>query len=243
MKQLSYLSLGVVSIFFLAFFVSSDLKNFVSNQIAGVIGIEKEVCPSGRGSIFEDEIMVHVNKEKSLPKDYIPKELVNAFSQVKITKSVCVKKEVLLSLKEMFEDAEKENIILAVTSGFRSRETQSWIYKNWIRINEGKTEDRVAKPLHSEHQLGTTIDLTGKSISYISAADKFDGTKEDLWLKENAYKYGFVLSYPKGRTEITGYDYEPWHYRYVGKDNAKEIFEQNISVEEYFNSFLNTQKL
>lgn len=196
----------------------------------------KELCPDGQDNIFPDEIMIHLNKNKSLPADYIPLDLINISDGVKTVSVVCVKQDIVPFLKKMFDDASSQNITLAVTSGFRRKEVQSTIYKALLFIKGEKAKDRVAEPLHSEHQLGTTVDLTGKSTNYLSANDKFNGTVEDLWLKQNAYKYGFVLSYSKDKTSITGYDYEPWHYRFMGVELAKQIFDKNISVEEYFNS-------
>ncbi len=196
----------------------------------------KELCPDGQGNIFPDQIMIHLNKNISLPDDYIPNDLINITDRVKTINIACLKQEVAPFLTKMFDDAESENISLAVTSAFRRPEVQSVLYKALLLVKGEKAKDRVAKPLHSEHQLGTTVDITGKSISYASTSDKFDETTEYKWLKQHAYKYGFVLSYPKDKRSTTGYDYEPWHYRYVGLEIAKEIFDKQISVEEYFSN-------
>jgi D-alanyl-D-alanine carboxypeptidase len=196
----------------------------------------KELCPDGQDNIFPDETLIHVNKDKPLPADYIPQDLIDISDSVKTSGIVCLKQDVAPYLKKMLDDAYSQKVTLAVTSGFRRPEVQSLIYKALLLIEGKKAQNRIAEPLHSEHQLGTTIDLTGESIGYLSANDKFDGTIEDLWLRENAYKYGFVLSYPKDKTLITGYDYEPWHYRFMGLDIAKQIFNHKISIEEYFNS-------
>jgi D-alanyl-D-alanine carboxypeptidase len=226
----------------LAFFTLSQVNLFITDQLATVIKATdqtKKSCPGGQGSIFSDEIVIHVNKDESLPADYIPAGLTSISKTIRSTNDVCIKQEVASHLEQMFSDAKKKNIVLAVTSGFRSPETQSIIYKALLFLKGEKAKDRIAEPLHSEHQLGTTVDLTGKSIGYASADDRFDKTKEDLWLKKNAYKYGFVLSYPKADTKTTGYDYEPWHYRYMGIDIAKQIFDKQVSVEEYFSTISN----
>ncbi len=196
----------------------------------------KELCPDGRGNIFPDEMTIHLNKSKSLPEDYIPSDLIDISDSVKTFKIICLKQDVAPFLKKMFDDAEDEGINFAVTSGFRRPEVQSLLYKALLFLKGEKAKYRVAEPLHSEHQLGTTIDLTEKSINYLGADSKFDGTVGDLWLKQNAYKYGFVLSYPRDKMFITGYDYEPWHYRFLGLEITKEIFDRDISVEEYFGS-------
>ena len=196
----------------------------------------KELCPDGQGNIYPDEMMIHLNKKIALPSDYIPDDLISVSDSIKTISIVCVKQDVAPFLKQMFDDAQTQGVALAATSGFRRPEVQSFILKTWLYIRGEKARDRVAEPLHSEHQLGTTVDLTGKSVGYISADDKFIGATEELWLRKNAYKYGFVLSYPKDKVSITGYDYEPWHYRFMGIDIAKQIFDEKISVEEYFAS-------
>ena len=218
--------------------LSVNLKDFIFAKV-----ISSELCPKGEGNIFDDEILIYVNKDIALPPNYVPKDLKSIPQEVKTTNAICLKSEVLPYLKNMFDDAKAQNINLAVTSGFRSKETQSMLYKALINLKGESAKNRIAKPLHSEHQLGTTMDFSGGSINYISASDRFGGTVEDLWLRKNAHKYGFVLSYGKDKTLITGYDYEPWHYRFVGIDVAEEIFEQQISVEEYFNSMVNPQNL
>ena len=237
-KIFSSLAICVALIFVFGFLMDSRLNNFFSSQVATVLGIHTNIesCPNGANSIFTDEILVHVNKDASLAANYIPNDLVNISSKVKTIGVICLKEEVATFLKKMFSDASKEKIKLAVTSGFRPAEVQSVLYEALIQKKGEKAKDRIAKPMHSEHQLGTAVDLSGKSIDYLSADDSFKGTAEEMWLEQNAYKYGFVLSYPKDKTLITGYDYEPWHYRFIGISLAKKIFEKNMSVEEYFGS-------
>ncbi len=152
-----------------------------------------------------------VNKDIGLPKDYNPglsKKLLAAYYLMKIC-----------SLK----DGAKLKII----SGFRSYDYQEKIYNIYVKeFGEEKTNTFSAKPGHSEHQTGLAIDLCEDS-------DKFIGTKEDIWLQKNAYKFGFIIRYPKGKEKITGYKYEPWHLRYVGRKYAKVIFTRGLTLEEY----------
>ena len=91
-----------------------------------------------------------------------------------------------------------------------------------------------ARPGYSEHQTGLVIDIDNYNDDY----ENFDKTKEFEWMNNNSYKYGFILRYPKGKTDITGYDYESWHYRYVGKEIAKYIYENNITFDEYYAKFI-----
>ncbi len=232
-KILKYFVLVVVGIFILCFLLvpsfNQTVKDFV---LANVIG--SQFCPKGDGNTFPDELLVHVNKTIALPNGYTPEDLVDISKEVKSVNRMCLKKEALESLKAMFAGAVEDNITLAVTSAFRSSSLQSQLYKALFALKGEKAKDRIAASGHSEHQLGTTVDLSGASIDYISASDKFTGTAEELWLQANAYKYGFIQSYPKDKTTVTGYDHESWHYRFLGTEIAKEIHDQKISIEEYF---------
>ena len=152
-----------------------------------------------------------VNKDIPLPKTYNPG----------------LNKRMLCSFYLMKLCALKDGVKLKIISGFRSYEYQEKIYKIYVKeFGEEKTNTFSAKPGHSEHQSGLAIDICEDS-------DKFIGTKEDKWLQENAHKFGFVIRYPKGKEHITGYKYEPWHLRFVGRKHAKIMLSNNITLEEY----------
>lgn len=152
-----------------------------------------------------------VNKEIPLPETYNPG----------------INKKMLCSYCYMKLCALKEGIKLNIISGYRSYKYQEEVYNEYIKeFGASKTNTFSAKPGHSEHQSGLAIDVCEDS-------DKFIGTKEDVWLQENAYRFGFIIRYPKGKEYITGYKYEPWHLRYVGKKHAKKIHEKKITLEEY----------
>ena len=115
-------------------------------------------------------------------------------------------------------------------SGFRSYETQDRIYNNYVKTRGLKWADSYsARPGHSEHQLGLAVDVTATK----SPSSPFETTPEYIWLNEFAYKYGFILRYPENKEIITGYAYEPWHYRYVGEELAQQIFLSNLTYDEY----------
>ena len=121
----------------------------------------------------------------------------------------------------------KDGVKLKIISGFRSYGYQEEIYNIYVKeFGEAKTNTFSAKPGHSEHQTGLAIDICEDS-------DKFIGTKEDIWLQQNAHKFGFIIRYPKGKEYITGYKYEPWHLRYLGTKHSKIIYDKNITLEEY----------
>ena len=133
--------------------------------------------------------------------------------------------------KEKFEQmkrvAIKDNISLRIVSSYRSYNTQAAIYNKNLNLHGAWVANRFsAKPGESEHQSGLAFDINQANRSFV-------GTKEAQWLQENCYKFGFIIRYPRGKENITGYVYEPWHIRYVGEKVAKEIFESGLCLEEY----------
>lgn len=163
------------------------------------------------GVTYVDGILI-ANKTYSLPADYNPMGLTAETQQ---------------AFNEMSTDAKKEGICLCVYSGFRSYDYQKQIYNNYVSIYGQATADTFsARAGHSEHQTGMAIDVN-------CADDSFDGTPEALWLVENSWKYGFIIRYPKGKQHITGYKYEPWHVRYIGRDTAEKVYRSGLTLEEY----------
>ena len=130
----------------------------------------------------------------------------------------------------MKEDASKDGVTLKITSGYRSYDVQVDLYNEYKKRDGQKAADTYsARPGHSEHQSGLSFDLNGTN-------DKFIETKEGKWLNDNCYKYGFILRFPDGATNYTGYMYEGWHFRYVGNDLAVKLYNNGnwITLEDYF---------
>jgi D-alanyl-D-alanine carboxypeptidase len=148
-------------------------------------------------------------------------------------KGVCLVEIAKNSFLSMIDDAEEDGYSIKASSAFRTYETQKILFNN--AVNSGKADALIslAKPGYSEHQLGTTVDVTSSSIDYASASGDFYKTPESDWLKENAYLYGFIQSYPLGKESITGYKSEPWHYRYLGIEKAKEIKDSGLTITEF----------
>ena len=145
-----------------------------------------------------------------------------------------MRKEAADALEEMFKEAEKDGIYLFAVSGFRSYERQQAIFQNEVNTKgEELAKEAVAVPGQSEHQTGLSMDISAESVGF-NLVEEFENTVEGKWLSENAHKFGFILRYPKGKETITGYKFEPWHFRYVGKDIAKIIYENNWTLEEFF---------
>lgn len=145
-----------------------------------------------------------------------------------------VRKIVIADLKAMTRAARASGARFAVQSAYRSYATQKYTFARWVRIQGyERALKESARAGHSEHQLGTTIDF--RSVGGAAPWDYADWgtTKAGKWLKKHAWKYGFVMSYPKGESSVTCYAYEPWHYRYVGRAAAKKIHDRGLTTREY----------
>lgn len=179
-----------------------------------------------------DSINILVNKTHELPADYEPEDLIAP--DVSTTKKLTVREVIHNDLKEMFEAAEKDEAYLSISSGYRSYSYQNTLFNNYAARDGVEAASRYsARPGQSEHQTGLAIDIAAKS-GKCTLSTCFKDTKEGQWLNENAWKYGFVLRYPEGKEEITGYMFEPWHFRYVGKTEAQKIYESGLTIEEYY---------
>ncbi|MBN2015322.1 M15 family metallopeptidase [Candidatus Dojkabacteria bacterium] len=201
-------------------FGNSTKKNITveKRQILGESTIRGEVI-----WLDGDDILAVIDKEFALPSEYYPKDLVYIaeYSIPAVYGKFMLREVIIQDLSQLFADANAAHVNLLVMSAYRSYDKQRSVYNTWLSAAGITEANRVAAlPGHSEHQLGTAIDFTTPEIGN---SNYFDKTAAGKWLAENAYKYGFVLSYPQGSEEITGYRYEPWHYRYVGKDAAMDI--------------------
>jgi len=170
-----------------------------------------------------------INKYNRLNKEYKPNDLV--ISKKNNPNKLYLRKEASENYEKMVNDMEKENLYIYLESAYRSYSYQTYLYNKYKDIDGiEKADTYSARPGYSEHQLGLSFDLRTKEYNY----EEFDKSKEYIWLTNNAYKYGFILRYPKGKENITGYNYEPWHYRYVGKNIAKDMKNKDISLDEYY---------
>ncbi len=180
------------------------------------------------GITYINGIMI-VNKTYSIPKDYYPKNTHTTISKNTLQCETCLVNEVYDAYIEMKKDAQNEGLNIWIQSGYRSYNYQKELFDSYVsRDGVEKSEKYSAKPGYSEHQTGYAFDLN-------TIDDSFANTKEGIWINNNAYKYGFILRYPKNKEEITGYKYESWHLRYVGKDLAKILYNNGnwITLEEY----------
>lgn len=183
-----------------------------------------------------DDITVLVNKEYSLPKDYVPADLTEPnilFPFEYEDEKKLLRKEAADAITNLFEAATNEGLRLYGVSGYRSYDRQKAIYdSNVATRGEEETNRYSAKPGHSEHQTGLAMDVSTPSIQF-HLDSGFAATPEGKWLADNAYRFGFIIRYPEGKTDITGYAYEPWHIRYVGIPLATKLHNENLTLEEY----------
>jgi len=187
-----------------------------------------------------DDLLVLVNKQYKLPSSYAPKDLVKASkSGIRRGENYYLRSIVIPDLTRMITDAKSEGVDLSIVSGYRSYQTQIDTYNYWLKMNNGNTnlvDTFSARAGHSQHQLGTAIDFSTNEIRD-KLGDEFSNTKASKWLSQNAYKYGFVISYPKGYENITGYKHESWHYRYIGVENAQNMINLGKILELYLRDY------
>ncbi|HET7580507.1 MAG TPA: M15 family metallopeptidase [Bacillales bacterium] len=183
-------------------------------------------------------ILVCADKHRSLG-DYVPKHLVVPdipfpFHDPKKVQKAHLRKIAATAIERLFQAAKKDGIQLLGVSGYRSYDRQKAVFASNVNYygSTEKANQVSAKPGESEHQTGLSMDVSSEKFGY-RLKQQFGKTEAGKWLVNNGWKYGFIIRYPKGKEDITGYEYEPWHIRYVGKKAAKVIHEKQITLEEY----------
>ena len=184
-----------------------------------------------------DSLTVLINKEFSLPSDYVPENLTApaiTFSFRGHHEKKLMRQDAAKALEELIKASSLEGLRINGVSGYRSYKRQLNIYnKNIIKHGLEHTNKYSAKAGYSEHQSGLAMDVSTNSIK--NQLDvSFSDTKEGKWLAENCWKFGYIIRYPQGKSQITGYAYEPWHIRYIGLELAKYLTENNLTLEEYY---------
>ncbi len=187
---------------------------------------------------LEHDFILLVDKQHPLPPDYQPADLVSlsdyggriGYAAADRT----VREAIVDDLLAMAEEAREDGVHLLVQSAYRSWNYQQTLFNNYVaRHGEEAAERFSARPGHSQHQLGSAVD-------FAPIGHQFSGTEDDLWLHENAWRFGFSLSYPDGLEAITGYIYEPWHYRWIGRDATQLEREFFGGIQQHMLEFLHT---
>lgn len=190
----------------------------------------------------DDWRLLLINKQNSVPDDYEP-----VLGSIKTMKGMMKCDERIIDeLLLMLSDAKKDGVTLQICSPYRDFEYQTMLFNRKIKRYIGMgmsymeayqlTSQAVTVPGASEHQIGLALDIVANN--YVTLDDGFGETKAGKWLAANSSKYGFILRYPKGKEEITGIGYEPWHFRYVGVDAATIIMGEGITLEEFWEDYL-----
>lgn len=186
------------------------------------VGADSEWYTNTEETNLDDGIKMLVNKFHYLNEDYLPDDIV-PISNWYAYEGHSTKKEVYDHYVSMWNDANEQGLVLLVNSSYRTFEEQQEQY-------DMSNDDYASRPGYSEHQTGLALDIVSDGVQ----GNEFENTDEFRWLQENAHKYGFILRYPKDKEYITGYNYESWHYRYVGKDLATKVKESGLTYDEYY---------
>ena len=181
------------------------------------------------------DILILVNKQNRAPA--VPVTLVKPDvtpTRESVAENIYMRPEAASALEALLEGAAEAGLTLYATSGYRSYSTQKAIFdRKAAERGEQAANRSVAKPGYSEHQTGLAMDIEGETTLGTGLTEAFGESPEGIWVAEHCHEYGFIIRYPKDKTNITGYIYEPWHIRYVGVEAATEITELGVTFEEY----------
>lgn len=215
------------------FILVNDQVNQSNNQLIAANKVKTNQNKSAN-SVVKDELLTLVNFENTIPKDW-------KVDLVQLNNGKSVDRRIYDDLIAMLQAAKSEGLNPLICSSYRTNEKQEQLYQNKVSeyLSQGyskvEASDKaafwVARPGTSEHQLGLAVDIVSTKNQRLDRSQ--ENTVEQQWLIQNSWKYGFVLRYPTNKNSITGVGYEPWHYRYVGKEHAKKINELGVCLEEY----------
>lgn len=177
-----------------------------------------------------------VNKYYKLPDNYEPNDLVNVSNKYYYGENHKLEKTAYQAFIDMWNEAYKEDIYLIMNSSYRTYQSQVDVYDTYKNRNGTTYADSIAaRPGHSEHQTGLSLDIFSKEHTTTS---NFKNSPAHIWLQNNAYKYGFIERYQEGKENITGFKEEAWHYRYVGIEIATYLYDNDITFDEYYAYFI-----
>jgi D-alanyl-D-alanine carboxypeptidase len=196
--------------------------------------------PTPRGTVLPDntivvacgDILAPLDKTHRLTQDCVPPDLEALPAEMVTGGGQSMRRDAAAAFRELFAAAQKDGFTIVAASAYRSYQAQVSAYASHVSRGGQAYADRVsARPGHSEHQLGTTTDVSSASAGY--GLESFEGTPEAAWLAEHSWEYGFIVSYPEGKEPITGYVYEPWHIRWVGKAEAAKVRASGLTLHEW----------
>ena len=201
--------------------------------------IEETPEPTMDPSVFTDtnSLLVVANKKHRLPEGYVPADLVSP--EIAQVQACTMRAPAAEAIKAMAEAAAADGVTLKISSAYRGEDYQRQLYNGYSASYGTETADTISsRPGYSDHQTGLAADFVEQdgSMNGINFNQNFENTDSGIWLRDHAHEYGFIMRYPKGKQDITGYAYEPWHFRYIGVDYATAIYDTDVfyTVEEYF---------
>lgn len=210
-----------------------DIQSIITNVNSN---LDQEFYVDTNPTDISKETLLIVNKYYYLEKDYHYGDLVTMERGYDNKNGSKLNSIAYEAFKKLVDAGELEGYHIRNNSAYRSYSTQNGLYNNYKNSNGLTWADKwSARPGHSEHQTGLALDVGVKNEYSLG---KFESSREFTWMKDHAHLYGFILRYPKGKEYITGYGYEPWHYRYVGIEAANYIYENDITFEEYYAYFV-----
>ena len=183
----------------------------------------------------ERGLLLLVNKTHPIDSSYKPDDLTSVlyYAENRSKETRYLRAEAASKFHELVEAASMEGYTLVMTTAYRSYGFQQILWNNYVAKEGEEAATRYsAKPGESEHQSGLAVDVTSPSVSY-ELTTEFGNTEEGIWLAKNAHQFGFILRYPAGKESITGYQYEPWHLRYVGEEVATYLYQEDLTLEEF----------
>ena len=238
MKQINKMKVLVITLLMIGlvmslFILVNDQVNQSNNQLIAANKVKTNQNKSAN-SVVKDELLTLVNFENTIPKDW-------KVDLVQLNNGQSVDRRIYDDLIAMLQAAKSEGLNPLICSSYRTNEKQERLYQNKVSeyLSQGyskvEASDKaafwVARPGTSEHQLGLAVDIVSTKNQRLDRSQ--ENTVEQQWLIQNSWKYGFVLRYPTNKNSIRGVGYEPWHYRYVGKEHAKKINELGVCLEGY----------
>ncbi len=215
---------------YLNYIEKNDLKN-ISNAIVMVnVNRDRDYYEEPVKANLEDKELMLVNKYHYLEENYEPDNIIK-ISPSYAYEGNSINEDVINAFKELAAEAKNAGYTIVINSSYRDYNSQKEVWESRKSLyGTRKADAYAARAGYSEHQTGYAIDVA----DFYDENDKFGETESFTWMKENCYNFGFILRYPDDKEDVTGYSYEPWHYRYVGRKTASKIKNENITFDEYY---------
>lgn len=220
---------------YLNYLEENNNKNY--NDVIAIVNInaDKDWYEDATATDLSDGYSILVNKYNYLEENYEP-ENIESISSWYAYEGHSISSEVYSAYKDMWNAAKNDGHTLIVFSSYRTYTSQKKVYDSYENTKGQEYADSIAaRPGHSEHQTGLALDI----MSYgLEKSSEFVNTETYKWLLDNAHNYGFILRFPEGKEYLTGYNFESWHYRYLGKDLATKVYNEGITYDEYYAYYL-----